>query len=209
MRVPLTNTSYAILGLLSLRPHSAYDLTQQARRSLRFVWPTSESQLYAEPKRLVREGLLQRTVEEYGKRSRQVYAITAKGQAALRAWLESSPSQTSPGSEILLRVMLADRADKETLLNAIGDWRRALEEERRAGIALMEEQLAGTAPYAERANLNVLWWVLAAEQRRITAAWLDFAEGEVMRWPDTNPRPLDARARRHVRALVRRQPVLE
>ena len=36
--VHLTTTSYAILGLLSLRPHSAYELTNQARRSLRFIW---------------------------------------------------------------------------------------------------------------------------------------------------------------------------
>ena len=52
----LTTTSYAILGLLNIKPWSAYELTQQAQRSLRYVWPKSESHLYAEPKRLVRMG---------------------------------------------------------------------------------------------------------------------------------------------------------
>ena len=52
----LTTTSYAILGLLNIKPWSAYELTQQAQRSLRYLWPKSESHLYAEPKRLVRMG---------------------------------------------------------------------------------------------------------------------------------------------------------
>jgi hypothetical protein len=47
----LTTTSYAILGLLNIKPWSAYELTQQAQRSLRYAWPKSESHLYAEPKR--------------------------------------------------------------------------------------------------------------------------------------------------------------
>ena len=54
----LTTTSYAILGLLDLRDWTAYDLAQQAGRSLAYAWPVSESQLYAEPKRLAEEGLL-------------------------------------------------------------------------------------------------------------------------------------------------------
>ena len=53
----LTTTSYAILGLLNIKPWSGYELTQQAQRSLRYVWPKSESHLYAEPKRLVRWAL--------------------------------------------------------------------------------------------------------------------------------------------------------
>ena len=38
----LTPTSYAILGLLALRPWSAYELTKQVRRSLHFCWPRAE-----------------------------------------------------------------------------------------------------------------------------------------------------------------------
>ena len=52
----LTTTSYASLGLLNIKPWSAYELTQQAQRSLRYLWPKSESHLYAELKRLVRMG---------------------------------------------------------------------------------------------------------------------------------------------------------
>ena len=35
---------------------TGYELTQQVRRSLRFVWPSSEGHLYREQKRLLELG---------------------------------------------------------------------------------------------------------------------------------------------------------
>ena len=52
-RRPLSTTSFAILGLLAVHPWATYDLAKLMRRSLHFFWPRAESNLYAEPKRLV------------------------------------------------------------------------------------------------------------------------------------------------------------
>lgn len=57
----LTTTSYAILGLLSVRPWSTYELAQQMDRSLGRIWPRAQSKLYEEPKKLVRLGLAEAT----------------------------------------------------------------------------------------------------------------------------------------------------
>jgi hypothetical protein len=46
-----------VLGLLAVQPWTAYELTQQMRRSLHYLWPKSESLLYTEPKKLVDAGL--------------------------------------------------------------------------------------------------------------------------------------------------------
>lgn len=62
---PLTTTSFAILGLLAIQPWSTYELAQLMRRSLQFVWPRAESNLYAEPKRLVDAGLATAEVERW------------------------------------------------------------------------------------------------------------------------------------------------
>ena len=64
----LSTTSYAILGMLAMRPWTAYELTQQLRRSLRYCWPKAESVLYDEPKRLVRLGLATAHHEPAGRR---------------------------------------------------------------------------------------------------------------------------------------------
>ena len=54
----LTTTSYAILGLLAIKPWSTYELAQQMDRSLGRIWPRAQSKLYEEPKKLVARGLV-------------------------------------------------------------------------------------------------------------------------------------------------------
>ena len=83
----LTSTSYAVLGLLSIRPWSSYELTQQMDRSLGRFWPRAVSKLYEEPKKLVSHGLARSAVQQNGRRRRTVYTITAKGRRALAEWL--------------------------------------------------------------------------------------------------------------------------
>jgi DNA-binding PadR family transcriptional regulator len=50
---PLTTTSYAILGLLAIKPWTTYELAKQMEGSLRNFWPRAERKLYEEPRKLV------------------------------------------------------------------------------------------------------------------------------------------------------------
>ena len=83
MAPALTPTSYAILGLLAVKPWTTYELAQQMDRALGRFWPRAESKLYEEPKKLVAHGLARASSETVGKRRRTVYTITAKGRRAL------------------------------------------------------------------------------------------------------------------------------
>src|SRR5262245_43846379 len=84
----MTTTSYAILGLLAVRPWTTHELVQQVDRSLRRVWPRAQSKLYEEPKKLVAHGFARATDAPVGRRRRTRYTITAKGRRALAAWLQ-------------------------------------------------------------------------------------------------------------------------
>ena len=90
----LTTTSYAVLGLLSVRSWTAYELTKQMSRSLSHIWPRAVSAIYKEPKLLVAHGLATASVEDNGERRRTRYSITPEGRRALEAWLArpSAPS---------------------------------------------------------------------------------------------------------------------
>lgn len=57
MTTNLTPTSYAILGLLAVRPYTTYELATQVERTVRRFWPRARSKLYEEPKKLVAAGL--------------------------------------------------------------------------------------------------------------------------------------------------------
>src|SRR5215510_6461656 len=104
----LTTTSYAILGLLAIRPWSTYELANQLRRSIHFFWPRAESNLYAEPKRLVEAGLAEPREEWNGGRKRTVYSITASGRAAFEDWLRTEAAPQRFESEAYLRILFGD-----------------------------------------------------------------------------------------------------
>jgi PadR family transcriptional regulator, regulatory protein AphA len=85
----LSVTSYVVLGMIGLRgPSTPYDLKRGIGHSVGYFWPFPHAQLYAEPERLERMGLLAVESEETGRR-RKVYSLTGEGRAALREWLAS------------------------------------------------------------------------------------------------------------------------
>jgi PadR family transcriptional regulator, regulatory protein AphA len=85
--VRLSTTSHVVLGLIALRgPSTPYDLKRAIGRSIGYFWSFPHAQLYSEPKRLEKAGLLDLDEEESG-RHRKTYSITAAGLAALRSWL--------------------------------------------------------------------------------------------------------------------------
>ncbi len=105
-----TTTSYALLGLLHVRPWTTYELAKQVQRSLRWFWPRAERKLYDEPKALVADGLATAAKEFTGQRSRTVYRITDDGRAALaeqqRQWAAVSRAldHVWPGGGLLAAV---------------------------------------------------------------------------------------------------------
>jgi PadR family transcriptional regulator AphA len=107
--------TYGLLGMLAVRSWTGYELTRQTRRSLRFVWSSSEGHLYREQKRLVELGWAEVETESSGGRSRQRYTITPEGEAALGEWLSTSPQEPHFEIEGLLRLFFADRGTVDDL----------------------------------------------------------------------------------------------
>ena len=180
----LTPTSYAILGLLALRPWSAYELTKQVRRSLHFCWPRAETRLYQEPKNLAEHGLVRATTTAKGRRARTEYAITAKGRKALRAWLGQPSAPPRLESEALLRLFFADCGTKDDLLATLAE----LEEQARAlraqALSQAGEYLAGSAPFPERLHILAVLGRFTLDHTTLVAEWARWARAEVEGWPD-------------------------
>src|SRR6187200_2061176 len=109
---PLSTTSYAILGLLSLRPWTTYELAQQMDRALGQFWPRAESKLYEEPKKLVAHGLARASSETVGRRPRTVYTITPKGRRAMAAWVPTPGNGPVLEFEQLVKVFFAEHGTK-------------------------------------------------------------------------------------------------
>jgi len=196
----LTTTSYAILGLLAIQPWSTYELAGQMRRNLRYFWPRAESNLYAEPKRLVERGLADARSEPVGRRRRTVYSITPKGRRALRRWLSQPVGESRLESETLVKAMFAEFGSKENLLGHLRRLLAELEAKQQQLRAIFDEYLAGEDPFPERVHVNVLCYRLIWEETKATAAWAAWALDEVERWPGVKV-PAD---RRHLMTVLTR-----
>jgi PadR family transcriptional regulator AphA len=180
----LTTTSHAVLALLALREHSTYDLAKQARISFHYFWPRAESNVYAEPKRLVEAGLATARDEWNGGRRRTVYGITDAGREELARWLDAPSAPDRYESEALLKVFFAEHGSKDGLLDAI----RALGAEASAALehwqAIADRYAGGDGPYPHRFALSGLVARLLGEQEQATARWAAWAEEIVAEWPE-------------------------
>ena len=187
----LTTTSYAILGLLAVRPWSTYELARQMDRSLGRIWPRAQSKLYEEPKKLVHHGLAQATKEGVGRRPRTVYTITAEGRRALARWLHEPGTGPVVECEQLLKVFFADSGTSADALATVRGARAWAEERNQGNLAAARAYLAGQAPFQERAAQTVLVGRFLTDYYRLVATWAEWATVIIQQWPDN---PADAAA---------------
>jgi PadR family transcriptional regulator AphA len=200
----LPTTSYAILGMLALRPWTAYELTQQLRRSLSYCWPKAESVLYDEPKRLVRLGLATAQREPVGRRTRTAYAITGEGRRALGAWLATRPGPPRFEFETMLRLVYADQGSKEELLDAVRAARRWAEGQYAEGWEQVRGYLEDGGPFPDRLHLIALFARFYADLFELVIGWAELAEAEIERWPRSDGLGMTERTRGLLEELVGR-----
>ncbi|MFD7338580.1 PadR family transcriptional regulator [Streptomyces violascens] len=93
---------HAVLGLLTNRPASGYDLMKLFETSLAHVWSATQSQVYGELGKLADGGLVEVSAE--GPRGRKEYAITESGRSELHRWLTEVEPVRTRRSDSLLRV---------------------------------------------------------------------------------------------------------
>jgi PadR family transcriptional regulator, regulatory protein AphA len=200
----LPTTSYAILGMLALRPWTAYELTQQLRRSLSYCWPKAESVLYDEPKRLVRLGLATARQEPAGRRTRTAYAITDEGRRAVAAWLGTQPSPPRFEFETMLRLIYADQGTKEDLLGAVRATRGWAEQRFAEGREQVHGYLDDGGPFPDRLHIIALFARFYADLFELVLQWTELAEAEIEAWPRTDGVGMTERARALLEELVSR-----
>lgn len=117
----LNSTAYALLGLLSRQPWTAYELAKHMQVSVLNAFNSRvASYLYAEAKRLHKQGLVAVSEEFHGRRKRQLYTITEAGRAALTEWLESGATAPFRDEwETMLRLLFQDQGSSEGLLDTL------------------------------------------------------------------------------------------
>jgi DNA-binding PadR family transcriptional regulator len=191
----MTTTSYAILGLLAVKPWTTHELVQQVDRSLRRIWPRAQSKLYEEPKKLVAHGYAKASDDSVGRRRRTRYTITAKGRRALASWLQQPGGGPILESEQLLKIHFADSGTTADVVANIEAARAWVLEQNEENLAVARAYVDGRGPFPERAALNQLVGVFLTNYYLTVAEWVDWASRVVEDWPDDPARaPFDVDA---------------
>jgi DNA-binding PadR family transcriptional regulator len=180
----LTTTSYAILGLLAVKPWTTHELVQQVDRSLRRIWPRTASKLYEEPKKLVAHGYARATDDSVGRRPRTRYTITAKGRRALAAWLSQPGEGPILECEQLVKIHFADSGTKADVVANIEATRAWVLEQNAENLVTARAYREGRGAFPERAALNQLGGRFLTDFYVMVARWVRWATDVVETWPD-------------------------
>lgn len=195
---------YAMLGLLAQHPRHGYEL----RTAFESVvggdanWDVKPAQIYTTLERLEEAGLVERSSDlgEGEEPSRRVYAVTAAGRDALKAWFDSGTPPEHQRDEFFVKLMLALVSGEADPLRIIQTQRAHLYQELHAATTLRESY----NPHMEMAQILLLDKVtmhLEADLR-----WLDMTE---IRLEEVKLQPLaEPELRRRGRPRKVDQPVL-
>jgi DNA-binding PadR family transcriptional regulator len=162
---------YAILGALTLRPMSGYDIRQFFAQSVSHFWAESYGQIYPMLKELHSAGLVS-PIKRARESRRIAYQITERGRAALTAWL-SEPVDPVPGrTEILLKLFFVRAAPPKTARKLLAHYR-----ERHKELLTRYEAISARlkADYPHNPNLSS-WLVTLSFGQHISRALLDWCD---------------------------------
>jgi DNA-binding PadR family transcriptional regulator len=169
---------YAILGLLSWRPLSGYDLKKIIADSMVLYWSGNNNQIYKTLVQLHADGLVESDVQEQENYpARKEYTITTAGAAALREWALSTPEPAQFRSTFLIQLAWAHQLDDAELDELLARYEHEvnmqllmLQEQERRGVlnparTRREEYLwREISSYFTTAYVNELAWVRSLRQ---------------------------------------------
>ena len=140
----------ALLGMISLKPTSGYDIKRIIDRSIFFIWNVTGPQIYNTLRSLRDEGLItSESVPQAGKPDKHTHTITPEGSKALKQFANEPVRASVTRDEVLLRIFLGNFADEAVVLRELESYLDRIRHER----AYME---ATEARVKLNANLGAL-----------------------------------------------------
>jgi len=160
---------HGILGLLSIRPGSGYDLLNWFQETLANVWPATQSQLYGDLNKLASDGLIE--VTSTGARGRKEYALTSAGREELHHWLVDVEPNRVRRNDMLLRVFFFSLLSRDEA-RALLERERAVFAEAGDGMRELEKSVDWTqGPLADNGRIALEWGLRYTKMQQEWADW--------------------------------------
>lgn len=165
---------YAILGLLTQKSMTGYELMQQFESVLTEFWSAKHSQIYPELKKLTEEGLLTYSVEISGTvLEKKVYTITETGHKEFADWLmQDEVMGATPRDVFKLRLFFSGHLDPKVRIELIESQLRQ-HEERLIHLRVSQQKFALVPKGSEDAFGEYLVLLGAVMREETHCSWLE------------------------------------
>ncbi|CAH1191379.1 PadR family transcriptional regulator [Paenibacillus sp. JJ-223] len=168
----INTTHFAILGLLRIKPMSAYELVKFSKESIGLFWNESYGHIHKSIKQLEQEGYVSVVEEAETGRRKIVYGVTRQGCEQLDSWLALPPEESVIRNELLMKLFVSDERHIPKLIAFLQE---ELEESER-----LTAMLAGIkASVPDRESKQAQLWLLTLDYGerylRMTIEWCQHA----------------------------------
>ena len=167
--------SYGVMALVGRGGASGPELVEMATGAAPLFWTGGGSHVLREARRLADDGFLSARTEPAKTRPRTVYQLTAKGRAAMRAWLAAPSTYPRIQHEAAIRLFASDLGEIGDVVDSLSALREELP--RLEALCDLFEERARAIPHRTRAIVLELSLV-----RRMIQAhrdWIDEVEREL------------------------------
>lgn len=153
-----------ILGFLSMKPMSGYDIKKLFNMSAAYFWPADQAQIYRTLKSLESAGMIEVSgFEQNAGPSKTLYMITERGHETMRSWLLTPKlSDFVARLPFLVQLFFSGALNREELLDFIDsqvELNNSLHEK------LNQNYIENSSAFAENAGLS------KDDPRFLSAVW--------------------------------------
>ncbi|MEM7426812.1 MAG: PadR family transcriptional regulator [Pseudomonadota bacterium] len=170
---------FALLGLISVKPASGYDLKRTIERSIYFIWNATAPQIYSTLRKLRDDGYISsRDLPQQGKPDKQIHSITAAGRKALETFVSEPIRSSVTRDEVLLRIFFGNLGAADAMQKELRSYLERVREERAYLEAVEARICANPGPNIDARRFQLLSLRIKVAQSRAT-------ERELMDFFDT------------------------
>lgn len=149
---------YAILGLLSWRSCSGYDLKRIISGSSALYWSGNNNQIYTTLVQLHKEGLVDYAVQaQESLPAKKIYSITPTGREKLHDWVLSTPEPPELRNAFLVQLSWADQLSPAELDDLLARY----EQEINVQLLMQREKTRRAVSPGRTARETYLWQMIA------------------------------------------------
>lgn len=151
---------YGMLGILSWKPSSGYEIKKIFEESSSMYWSGNNNQIYKTLIQLQDEGLVTNETEhQEGLPSKKIYTITKEGISELRDWVLSSPEAPEFKKPFLIQLAWSELISNQELFELLTKY----ENEIKMQLILHQEKAKRGKDYPNRSTREAFIWNMIDE----------------------------------------------